>query len=137
MNIPMITKEDAIYMYWDIVNNGDMSTVFCDETLLDSALNAPYVQINGADAFPTPYLKAARLGYGLVKNHAFTNGNKRIAVHLMLLCLALYDIYLDYTDDEMIQFIVNMTQDKYTIEEIAEWLEQHMRMEVLFHDPTA
>lgn len=137
MNIPMITKEDAVYMYWDIVNNGDMITVFCDEALLDSALNAPYVQINGADTFPTPYLKAARLGYGLVKNHAFTNGNKRITVHLMLLCLALYDIYLDYTDDEMIQFIVNMTQDKYTIEEIAEWLEQHMRMEVLFHDPTA
>lgn len=137
MNAPIITKEDAIHMYWDIVNHSDMILNCCNEALLDSALNAPYVQINGVDAFSTPYLKAARLGYDLVKNHAFTNGNKRISIHLMLLCLALYDIYLDYTDDEMIQLIVDMAQDRYTVEEIAKWLEQHMRMEILFHDPTA
>ena len=42
VNIPMITKRrNAVYMDWDIVNNGDMITVFCDEALLDSALNAP------------------------------------------------------------------------------------------------
>jgi death-on-curing protein len=45
--------------------------------------------------------KAARLGFGLVKNHAFVDGNKRIGAHVMLLFLTLNGIELEYTQEEL------------------------------------
>jgi death-on-curing protein len=43
-----------------------------------------------------PNDKAARLCYGLVKNHAMVDGNKRIGTHAMLIFLALNGYELDY-----------------------------------------
>ena len=48
-----------------------------DEGLLESALNAPFQSFAGTCAYPSLQQKAARLGYGLVKNHPFVDGNKR------------------------------------------------------------
>ena len=49
-----------------------------DEGLLDSALNAPFQGFGDTDTFPSLQQKGARLGYGLICNHAFVDGNKRI-----------------------------------------------------------
>ncbi len=49
-----------------------------DADLLDSALSAPFQSFGGTDAFPPIQQKGARLGYGLIQNHAFVDGNKRI-----------------------------------------------------------
>lgn len=48
-----------------------------DEGLLDSALNAPFQSFGGEDLYPGILEKASRLGYGLVSNHPFVDGNKR------------------------------------------------------------
>lgn len=48
-----------------------------DEGLLESALSAPFQSFGDVDAYPSLPQKAARLCYGLVKNHPFTDGNKR------------------------------------------------------------
>ena len=49
-----------------------------DFGLLDSALEACYATFDGKELFPSKEEKAARLGVGLVSNHAFVDGNKRI-----------------------------------------------------------
>ena len=49
-----------------------------DDGLLDSALCAPFQSFDGIDVFPSIQQKAARLGFGLIKNHPFVDGNKRI-----------------------------------------------------------
>ena len=51
-----------------------------DEGILDSALHAPFQTFAGEELYPGIYEKAARLGFGLVKGHAFIDGNKRAAV---------------------------------------------------------
>ena len=66
-----------------------------DDGLLDSALCAPFQSFDGIDAFPSIQQKAARLGFGLVKNHPFVDGNKRIGAHVMLIFLALNHIELE------------------------------------------
>lgn len=68
-----------------------------DDGLLESSLNAPFQSFGGIDVFPSIQQKAARLGYGLIKNHAFVDGNKRIGTHAMLVFLALNNIELEYT----------------------------------------
>ena len=49
-----------------------------DIGLLDSALESIYATFDGAELYPTKEEKAARLGYSLISNHAFVDGNKRI-----------------------------------------------------------
>ena len=49
-----------------------------DYNLLDSALETPFQSFGGDELYPTIQAKAARLGYGLIKNHCMIDGNKRI-----------------------------------------------------------
>ncbi|MDR2787004.1 MAG: Fic family protein [Candidatus Accumulibacter sp.] len=51
-----------------------------DGGLLDSALNAPFQTFGGQELYPSLVGKAARLGYSLIANHPFVDGNKRIGV---------------------------------------------------------
>lgn len=55
-----------------------------DFGLLDSALEACYATFDGKELFPSKEEKAARLGVGLVSNHAFVDGNKRIGMYVLL-----------------------------------------------------
>ena len=78
-----------------------------DIGLLESAVNAPLQSFDGIDMYPSVQQKAARLGFGLIKNHAFIDGNKRIGAHAMLVFLALNRISLSYTQEELIQIILS------------------------------
>jgi len=51
-----------------------------DEGLLKSALESIYATFAGQELYPTKEDKGAKLGYSLISNHAFVDGNKRIGV---------------------------------------------------------
>ena len=55
-----------------------------DEGLLESALDGIYATFGGKELYPTKEEKGARLGYTLISNHAFVDGNKRIGMYVML-----------------------------------------------------
>ena len=59
-----------------------------DEGLLDSALENAFATFDGIELYPSKEEKAARLGFSLVSNHAFVDGNKRIGIYTMLSFLA-------------------------------------------------
>lgn len=96
-----------------------------DAGLLDSALNAPFQSFDGVDSFPSIQQKAARLGFGLIKNHAFVDGNKRIGTHAMLVFLALNGIELEYTQEELSTMILNVTSSKHSFEYMVKWIVNH------------
>ncbi|MCL2352303.1 MAG: type II toxin-antitoxin system death-on-curing family toxin [Firmicutes bacterium] len=74
-----------------------------DEGLLESALYAPFASFGGADAYPTIESKAARLAFGLIKNHPFMDGNKRTGILSMLSFLRINGITPKCTDDELVE----------------------------------
>lgn len=92
-----LSKNQVIMLHSDLIAETGGLDGIRDEGLLDSALNSPFQKFNNTDLFPTIYQKAARLGFGLINNHAFIDGNKRIGAHTMLVFLELNDIELDYT----------------------------------------
>ena len=96
-----------------------------DEGLLDSALNAPFATFDGMDVYPSLQQKAARLCFGLVRNHAFVDGNKRIGAHVMLVFLALNGIELNYTQEELIRIILEVAAGNTSFEQLLHWLIQH------------
>lgn len=91
----MLTKEQIILLYRELIKETGGADGIRDEGLLKSALSALLQSFDGIDSFPSIQQKAARLGFGLIKNHAFVDGNKDIGVHAMLVFFALNGIELN------------------------------------------
>lgn len=96
-----------------------------DESLLESALEAPFQGFGDTDAYPSLQQKAARLGYGLIKNHPFVDGNKRIGTHVMLVFLALNGVELTYSQKELSDIILAVAAGEKEYEELLAWLLKH------------
>ncbi len=60
-----------------------------DTGLLESALESPFASFGGVELYPSVEEKGARLGFSLISNHAFVDGNKRIGMYAMLVFLEL------------------------------------------------
>ena len=97
-----------------------------DEGLLDSAVNTPFQTFSGQDLYPTVLEKAVRLGFGLIRNHPFIDGNKRIGTHAMLVFLNLNSITLSYEDDELISTILSVASGEMDADGLLKWIQQHI-----------
>ena len=112
--------------------HGDLIKIFGgidgirDENLLDSAIETPFQTFGGQDLYPTLIEKAARLGYGLIKNHPFLDGNKRIGTHAMLTFLDINGVEIKFDYDELTKIIFNVADNSITYEEFLNWLEAHI-----------
>ena len=96
-----------------------------DVGLLESALEAPYMTFDGKDLFPTKEEKAARLCAGLISNHAFVDGNKRIGVYVLLTFLEVNGISLEATDEELIEIGLSLAKSEMKYEDLLAWIKAH------------
>ena len=76
-----MTKEQVLLLHTQLIEATGGSDGIRDVGLLESALESPFQSYGGEELYPSIQAKAARLCYGLVKNHAMIDGNKRIGVH--------------------------------------------------------
>jgi death-on-curing protein len=97
-----------------------------DEGLLDSAISAPFQTFAGQDLYPTILEKAARLGFGLIQDHPFVDGNKRIGTHAMLTFLMGNNVTLCYEDEELIATILSIASGEMNADEFLVWLQSHV-----------
>lgn len=121
-----LTKQQVILLHKEIIAESGGSPEIRDEGLLDSALNAPFQTFSGTELYPTILEKAARLGYSLIKNHAFVDGNKRIGAHTMLVFLALNNIEVEYEDNDFTQLILGVAAGELSAEQLLAWLQSHI-----------
>ena len=121
----ILSKEQIILLHSNLITETGGSEGIRDEQLLESAINAPFQTFDNIEVFPSIQQKAARLGYGLIKNHAFVDGNKRIGTHAMLVFLALNKIELEYTQSELSDTILKVASDEYLFEDLLKWILDH------------
>lgn len=98
-----------------------------DKELLDSALSNPFQSFDGKDLYPTVQAKAAQLCYGLVKNHAMVDGNKRLGTHVMLVFLVLNGYELIYNQQELSSIILDLAAGKANVADILQWIIEHQQ----------
>ncbi|MBR5742755.1 MAG: type II toxin-antitoxin system death-on-curing family toxin [Clostridia bacterium] len=96
-----------------------------DEALLDSALESVYAGFGDREFYPSKEEKGARLGYTLISNHAFVDGNKRIGIYVMLSFLEMNGIRLRFSDDEMIRVGLSVADGSMGYEELLQWVRAH------------
>jgi len=95
-----------------------------DPALLDSALNRPINQFVYNPAADLAQLAAA-YGFGLAKNHAFADGNKRIAFIATALFLRANGHRLVSKPIDEIRTMLSLAAGELSEEEFAAWLRAH------------
>lgn len=98
-----------------------------DESLLDSAVFAPIQTFDGKDLYPTLIDKASRLAFGLITNHPFIDGNKRIGTHAMLVLLAINGLELEYNDEDLIEVILQVAAGELSDVLLHQWIGEHIK----------
>ena len=96
-----------------------------DMGLLESALAAPFATFGGEYLYPTLIQQAAQLGYGIIRNHPFADGNMRTGAHTMLVFLSVNGIELEYDQQELIDAILAVADGTMAADQLAVWLTKH------------
>lgn len=120
-----LTKKQVLKLHTQLIEFTGGCDGIRDEGLLDSALESPFQSFGGEELYPSIQTKAARLCYGLVKNHAMMDGNKRIGVHAMLVFLAVNGYELNYMQKELSDLILDVADRKNGYEDILSWILEH------------
>jgi death-on-curing protein len=99
-----------------------------DENVLESALARPQQQWHYAGQVDIAALSAA-YAFGLVRNHPYRDGNKRIGFLAMVTFLGINGHAFDASDAEVVAEIVALADGKVDEDELAEWIRQHVTRE--------
>lgn len=121
----IIAKEQVILLHRELIKHTGGTDGLRDEGLLESALSSPFQSFGDVESFPSIQQKAVRLGFGLIKNHAFVDGNKRIGAHVMLVFLELNGVAMNYTQTDLSDIILDVASGKCSFEELVIWIINH------------
>ena len=119
-----LEKDDILNLYKLMTKETGGTVGIRDEALLESAIDAPFQTFMSEELYPTLVEKAARLGYGLVANHPFIDGNKRIGVFSMLVFLDVNGYNVTFTDDELVSMTLKLADGSYKYEELLKIIKE-------------
>jgi len=114
----ILSKEQVLKLHASLIKATGGSDGIRDEGMLDLALNNPFQSFDGKELYPSIQAKAARLCFGLVRNHAMLDGNKRLGTHVMLVFLALNGYELYYSQKELSDVILALASSDIGEKEI-------------------
>lgn len=96
-----------------------------DEGLLDAALESAFSGFGDKEFYPTKEEKGARLGFELISNHAFVDGNKRIGMYIMLSFLEMNGIPIKCSDEDIITAGLSVADGSMSYEDLLNWVMMH------------
>jgi len=96
-----------------------------DQALLDAALAAAFSGMADREFYPTKEEKAAKLGFDLISNHAFLDGNKRIGMYVMLTFLEANGVSLEATNDDVATAGLSVASGAMSYDDLLSWIRQH------------
>lgn len=119
------TAQQVIRLHSKLINKSGGSNGVRDFGLIESAIMRASAGFDGCEIYPTAIQKAAAVCCGLIGNHGFVDGNKRIGVAVMLLMLSKNGISLNYTQQELIRFGLDAAQGLIDVNGCVNWIHEH------------
>ena len=121
------SKEKVLLLHQLIAQETGGEVGLRDQGLLESALESAFATFDGRDLFPSKEEKAAKLGYALVSNHAFVDGNKRIGVYVMLTFLEMNGIPMEYENGDLVRVGLSVAAGAMKYEQLLDWIVAHVK----------
>ncbi|MEH2361943.1 type II toxin-antitoxin system death-on-curing family toxin [Nostoc sp.] len=117
-----LTLEEVLELYHRIVEQSGGSAGISNIGGLESAIAQPQMTFAGEELYPTIVEKASALGFSLIKNHPFIDGNKRIGHAAMEVFLVLNGFEINAALDEQEQVILQVASGELGRDKFTEWL---------------
>jgi len=121
-----LTVPQVIELHRLVVNRSGGASGLRDPGALESSVAQPAMTFGGVDLYPTLAAKAAALGYLLVANHPFVDGNKRVGHAAMEVMLVLNGSELQASVDEQERVVMAVAAGLVTMEAFSAWVAEHM-----------
>lgn len=122
-----LTIDEVLEIYSRVMQQSGGEIGIRDIGGLESAVAQPRVTFGGEELYPTVVGKAAALGYSLIQNHPFIDGNKRTghAAMEMFLILNGFEIVADV--DEQEEIVLRLASGNLGREAFSSWLDSCVR----------
>lgn len=119
------SKEKVLLLHQLIAQETGGEVGLRDQALLEAALAAAFAGLADREFYPTKEEKAAKLGFDLVSNHAFLDGNKRIGMYVMLTFLEANGLALEATNEEVAETGLAIASGEMQYEGLLAWVQAH------------
>lgn len=124
MKVP--NEEQVLLTHHYLIQESGGSDELRDPTMLDSALNGPFQTYGGKDLYPTKEEKGARLGFALISNHPFVDGNKRIGMLVMMSFLYSNGLHIVASEEEVINVGLAVASGGMDYHALLDWVRNHI-----------
>ena len=121
----ILTVDELIKIHGRLIEKTGGLDGLRDRGLLESAVFSISSGFGEIEVYPTVEEKAARIAFGIVNNHAFLDGNKRIGMLSMLMILRLNQVNIKYTQRELISLGLCVADGSIGFDEILDWIISH------------
>ncbi len=121
-----LTIDEVLELHRLVIAQSGGSEGMRDRGLLESAVAVPKVTFDKTELYVTVAAKAAALGYSIVCNHPFVDGNKRVGHAAMETFLVLNGWQLSADVDEQERVILQLAAGQMTRPELIQWVEGHL-----------
>ena len=122
-----LTVNEVLEIYDRVMRQSGGAVGIRDLGLLESAVAQPRMTFGGQELYPTLVEKASALGFSLIQNHPFVDGNKRVGHAGMELFLILNDYEISGTVDEQVKTILKVAASEMGREAFTDWLRGHIK----------
>jgi death-on-curing protein len=123
-----LTLNETLELHRRVIAQSGGAPGVLDLGALESALAQPQMTFGGNDLYPTVVEKAAALGYSLIQNHPFVDGNKRVGHAAIEVFAILNGFEIIAPVDEQEQTILNAAAGKLTQSDLTAWVRDHLVM---------
>ena len=120
-----LSKERVMLLHNIMAKETGGSVGIRDTDLLESSLESAYQTFGGQELYPTVEEKGAWLGYSLISNHAFVDGNKRIGMLTMTVFLELNGVRINPSNESFFETGMSVASGKMKYEELLQWIKDN------------
>jgi death-on-curing protein len=121
-----LTLAEVLDLYRQVMEQSGGAVGIHNLNALESALAQPRMTFGGEELYPTMVEKASALGFSLVMNHPFVDGNKRTGHAAMETFLVLNGFEIKASVDEQEKILVQLAAGELQRGEFTEWLRAHI-----------
>jgi death-on-curing protein len=121
-----LTVGEVLDIYSRVMQQSGGLVGIRDLGALESAVAQPRMTFDGVELYPTLAEKASALGFSLIENHPFIDGNKRTGHAALETLLVLNGYQIDASVDEQVEIILKVASGDVDRSTFTEWLRIHM-----------
>jgi death on curing protein len=121
-----LSLSQVLRLHRRIITQSGGSGGIMDLGLLESAVRQPLMVFGGEELYPTLAAKASVLGFSIIQNHPFIDGNKRTGHAAMEVFLVLNGYELIASEDDSESIVLQVASGKLSRQDFTTWIERHL-----------